>query len=115
SPAGRGAYVPAGRERRPLALGDPAAFAVPRPLDVLVPTCDRPAELTAVLAAQAGAPEFGVVVGVQSAGGFSGEPLDLAPGEWRAYRVAWIGACVLFDRAALVAAGGFDFWAGLPA
>lgn len=36
--------------------------------------------------------------------------LGLAPGEWRAYRVAWLGGCVLYDRAALVAAGGFDFW-----
>ncbi|HEV2778892.1 MAG TPA: glycosyltransferase [Actinophytocola sp.] len=42
------------------------------------------------------------------------EKLDLAPGEWRAYKVAWIGGCVLYDRAALVAAGGFDFWTDLP-
>lgn len=34
---------------------------------------------------------------------------------WLAYKVAWVGACVLYDREALVAAGGFDFWAGLPA
>lgn len=32
-----------------------------------------------------------------------------------AYRVAWIGGCVLFDRRELVAAGGFDFWPDLPA
>jgi hypothetical protein len=32
-----------------------------------------------------------------------------------AYRVAWIGACVLYDRAALVGSGGYDFWADLPA
>ncbi|WDZ86425.1 glycosyltransferase [Micromonospora cathayae] len=38
------------------------------------------------------------------------EQLDLPPGAWRAYRVSWIGGCVLYDRAALVAAGGFDFW-----
>ena len=31
------------------------------------------------------------------------------------YRVAWIGGCVLYDRAELVAAGGFDFWRDLPA
>jgi len=35
---------------------------------------------------------------------------------WRAYKVAWIGGCVLYDRAALVDCGGFDFWtsAGAP-
>jgi glycosyl transferase family 2 len=32
-----------------------------------------------------------------------------------AYRVAWVGACVLYDRAALVEAGGYDFWQDLPA
>jgi hypothetical protein len=42
------------------------------------------------------------------------ERLDLSPGEWRAYKVAWIGACVLFDRAKLVATGGFDFWSQVP-
>jgi hypothetical protein len=69
--SGRVAYVPAGRELRPLTLGEPTEFAVPRALDVLVPTCDRPAELTAVLAglaAQTGAPAFGVVVSDQSTG-----------------------------------------------
>jgi GT2 family glycosyltransferase len=40
--------------------------------------------------------------------------LDIAPGGWRPYRVAWIGACVLYDRAALTAVGGFDFWRDLP-
>jgi GT2 family glycosyltransferase len=40
--------------------------------------------------------------------------LDLEPDEWRAYRVAWVDGCVLYDRAALVAAGGFDFWPRLP-
>lgn len=38
------------------------------------------------------------------------ESLDLAPGAWRAYKVSWIGGCVLYDRARLRAAGGFDFW-----
>jgi GT2 family glycosyltransferase len=37
-----------------------------------------------------------------------------APG-WLAYRVAWVGGCVLFDRAALIESGGFDFWSDLPA
>ncbi len=40
--------------------------------------------------------------------------LDLRPGEWRAYKIAWIGGCVLYDRAALVDSGGFDFWSELP-
>jgi cellulose synthase/poly-beta-1,6-N-acetylglucosamine synthase-like glycosyltransferase len=40
--------------------------------------------------------------------------LDLAEGDWRAYRVAWLGACVLYRRDALVASGGFDFWEQLP-
>jgi glycosyltransferase involved in cell wall biosynthesis len=42
------------------------------------------------------------------------ERLDLQPGEWRAYRVAWIAGCVLFDRAKLLECGGFDFWPKLP-
>jgi hypothetical protein len=40
--------------------------------------------------------------------------LRLRRGEWRAYKVAWIGACVLFDRAKLVDTGGFDFWPQVP-
>jgi glycosyltransferase involved in cell wall biosynthesis len=40
--------------------------------------------------------------------------LGLAPGEWRAYKIAWVGGCVLYDRAKLLAAGGFDFWHDLP-
>ncbi|GGM11889.1 glycosyltransferase [Micromonospora yangpuensis] len=40
--------------------------------------------------------------------------LDLTPESWRAYRVSWIGGCVLYDRAKLVDAGGFDFWRRLP-
>lgn len=38
----------------------------------------------------------------------------LGPGEHRLYRVAWIGACVLYDRAKLEAVGGFSFWPRLP-
>lgn len=34
---------------------------------------------------------------------------------WRAYKVAWIAGCVLFDRAKLVECGAFDFWRSLPA
>ncbi|WP_345801411.1 glycosyltransferase family 2 protein [Microbacterium sp. AZCO] len=33
---------------------------------------------------------------------------------WVAYKVAWIGGCVLFRREALVEAGGFAFWSSLP-
>lgn len=32
----------------------------------------------------------------------------------RAYRVAWVGGCVMFDTARLRAVGGFDFWPLLP-
>ncbi|MFD6607616.1 glycosyltransferase [Micromonospora chalcea] len=42
------------------------------------------------------------------------EKLNLPPGQWRAYKVSWIGGCVLYDRAKLVEAGGFDFWERLP-
>jgi glycosyltransferase involved in cell wall biosynthesis len=31
------------------------------------------------------------------------------------YKVAWIGGCVLFDRAKLEMSGGFDFWSRVPA
>jgi glycosyltransferase involved in cell wall biosynthesis len=33
---------------------------------------------------------------------------------WRPYKVAWIGGCVLYDRARLLDAGGFDFWPDVP-
>jgi GT2 family glycosyltransferase len=33
----------------------------------------------------------------------------------RAYRVAWVGGCVLFDTDKLRQAGGFEFWPQLPA
>ncbi|MBY8871813.1 glycosyltransferase family 2 protein [Micromonospora sp. PLK6-60] len=42
------------------------------------------------------------------------EKLDLPAGTWRAYKVSWIGGCVLYDRAKLVDAGGFGFWRRLP-
>jgi GT2 family glycosyltransferase len=42
------------------------------------------------------------------------EKLNLPPGSWRAYKVSWIGGCVLYDRARLVAVGGFDFWRQTP-
>lgn len=40
--------------------------------------------------------------------------LGLTPEGTRAYRVAWVGGCVMFDSAKLRAAGGFDFWPALP-
>ena len=40
--------------------------------------------------------------------------LDVPRGGWLAYKVAWVGGCVLFDREALVDAGGFEFWPDLP-
>lgn len=37
------------------------------------------------------------------------------PGErWVPYKIAWVGGCVLYDRAELDAVGGFDFWRRLP-
>lgn len=41
--------------------------------------------------------------------------LRLAADDWRAYKVAWLGACVLYDRAKLVACGGYEFWREVPA
>ncbi len=41
--------------------------------------------------------------------------LRLSPRQQRKYRVAWVGACVLYDTAKLRAAGGFSFWPDLPA
>lgn len=40
--------------------------------------------------------------------------LNLGPEEWRLYKVAWVGGCVLFNRRALVDCGGFEFWDQLP-
>jgi GT2 family glycosyltransferase len=37
------------------------------------------------------------------------------PGErWVAYKIAWVGGCVLYDRRVLDAVGGFAFWRQLP-
>ncbi|WP_129337500.1 glycosyltransferase [Cellulomonas endophytica] len=40
--------------------------------------------------------------------------LEVPEDGWLPYRVAWVGACVLYDRDALLACGGFDFWDRLP-
>jgi GT2 family glycosyltransferase len=39
---------------------------------------------------------------------------DLGEQGWLAYRIAWVGACVLYRRSALLDAGGFGFWRDLP-
>ena len=36
--------------------------------------------------------------------------LGLPAGAWQAYKVAWVGGCVLYDRQRLRDCGGFDFW-----
>ncbi|SDG86791.1 glycosyltransferase family 2 protein [Pseudonocardia oroxyli] len=33
---------------------------------------------------------------------------------WVAYKIAWVAGCTLYDRAALEAVGGFDFWSEVP-
>ena len=43
------------------------------------------------------------------------QALWVGHGQWRLYKVAWVGGCVLFDRSKLVECGGFDFWDQLPA
>lgn len=42
------------------------------------------------------------------------QQLGLTPEEPHKYRVAWIGACVLYDAAKLRSVGGFNFWKELP-
>jgi GT2 family glycosyltransferase len=42
------------------------------------------------------------------------ERLDLGGAEYRLYRVAWVGGCVLYDREALREAGAYGFWQELP-
>ena len=40
--------------------------------------------------------------------------LNLPPGEFLRYKVAWVGSCVLYDREKLLQVGGFSFWKDLP-
>jgi glycosyltransferase involved in cell wall biosynthesis len=40
--------------------------------------------------------------------------LDLSPQAAHAYKIAWVGGCVLYDANMLRAVGGFDFWTELP-
>jgi GT2 family glycosyltransferase len=42
------------------------------------------------------------------------QQLNITPDRPRKYRVAWIGGCVLYDRAKLLNVGGFEFWRDLP-
>ncbi|PYE49947.1 glycosyltransferase family 2 protein [Deinococcus yavapaiensis] len=42
------------------------------------------------------------------------EALGATPLAPVAYKVAWVGGCVLYDREKLLAVGGFDFWRDLP-
>lgn len=40
--------------------------------------------------------------------------LTIPPGVQRLYKVAWIAACILYDREKLLEVGGFAFWEKLP-
>lgn len=40
--------------------------------------------------------------------------MEIPAGQWQLYKIAWVGGCVIFDRAALLECGGFDFWDELP-
>ena len=43
------------------------------------------------------------------------QQLGLTAGAPQAYRVAWVGGCVLYDTEKLRSCGGFGFWSQLPA
>lgn len=40
--------------------------------------------------------------------------LTLPIGASRLYKVAWVSSCILYDRAKVLAVGGFSFWRRLP-
>lgn len=42
------------------------------------------------------------------------ERLNITPEEPRLYKIAWIGACKLYDTEKLRRVGGFNFWRDLP-
>ena len=42
------------------------------------------------------------------------QKLALPPGEFLRYKVAWVGACVLYSKEKLLEVGGFSFWKRLP-
>jgi GT2 family glycosyltransferase len=39
---------------------------------------------------------------------------EMPPDEFRLYKVAWVGGCVLYDRQKLIDIGGYSFWKQLP-
>lgn len=43
------------------------------------------------------------------------QQLGITPERQRKYRVAWVGACVMYDAARLRSVGAFNFWSDLPA
>jgi hypothetical protein len=43
------------------------------------------------------------------------ERFGLTPEKPRRYKVAWVGACVMYDTARLREVGGYSFWSELPA
>ncbi len=43
------------------------------------------------------------------------ERLNITPDDQRKYKVAWVGACAMYDAAKLRAVGGYAFWQELPA
>lgn len=42
------------------------------------------------------------------------QQFQITPDHPRAYKVAWVGGCVLYDIAKLWSVGGFSFWENLP-
>lgn len=42
------------------------------------------------------------------------QALEMKEEEWRLYKLAWVGGCVLFDRHKLLQCGGFSFWKEAP-
>jgi GT2 family glycosyltransferase len=42
------------------------------------------------------------------------DALGVEPGQWLAYKVAWLGGCAMYRRDALEEVGGFRFWTQLP-
>lgn len=42
------------------------------------------------------------------------EKFDCTPDHPKAYKVAWVGGCVMYDTKKLIETGGFEFWKDLP-
>jgi glycosyltransferase involved in cell wall biosynthesis len=60
-----------------------------------------------------GSPEWGRA-SLHAAANLYHASQKLSPGEVRRYKVAWVGACCLYDRKKLEGVGGFSFWSRLP-